>query len=59
MPDLVLNKDIPSLPHYLACTLVNLKHIWTRLTRILRVSLTQLPYEFFSSSSLKVNFIED
>ena len=26
-PMLVLNKDVPSFPQYLACTLMNLKHI--------------------------------
>jgi hypothetical protein len=43
----VTRRHVPSLPHYLACTLMNLKHIWTRLRGVLRVYLTQwLPFFF-------------
>ena len=51
---LVLNKDIPSSPHYLACSLMNLKHICLDLEHAYKEFLNKL-YEFCTSSSLEVN----
>ena len=47
IPTLVLSKDVPHVPYYLACTLMNLKHIWMRSTGILRVYLIQRSPSFF------------
>lgn len=43
----MLNNDVPSLPHYLTCALMNLKHVWMRSMGILCVYLTQWLSLFF------------
>ena len=44
----MFNKGVLFPPHYLPCTLMNLKHVWTRLMGILRVYLAQyLPFSFY------------
>jgi hypothetical protein len=41
----ILNKDVPFPPHYSAYTLMKLKHVWMRLSKILCVYLIQwLPF---------------
>jgi hypothetical protein len=53
---LVLNKIIPCFPYWLACTLLNLKHIWMRSMGIFYVYLAQwLP--FFCMLTMMLYFL--